>query len=118
MEKEHREIPKHYIYRKNEKILRRQINTLETWAFIATTLNVGIILAFNIIKTDINGILDFLAFIGIVILMALLGGIPVSGLIYLIIKHKFNFPSDFYLTAWDDGVLDEKYGNESDKWPK
>src|SRR3989344_1854017 len=92
-------------YHKNEA--RKSLNALEVVAVISTVLLVGTLIAVKILfGPELKTFSDFGNFIGVVIIMGLIGGGPILALIYFFTTSVYGNPSDIYDTAWSDGVKD------------
>ena len=80
---------------------------MEGAIIIFIALFVGLAFAVSInFGTELSKLSEWLAFMGMVLLGALLGGIPVVAVVNFIFSVYFGTSVDLYSLAWHDGLRD------------
>lgn len=106
--------------KENRDVIRRQLNVLEGFGIISFCLFIGLLL---VVSTPHLGVArfravgDVLAVAGMVLLFAVLAGMPALACLGFLYQAYFG-GSDIYNTAWFDGLMDsrQKDSPEIKKW--
>ena len=92
----------------NKKKIKKHIDVLQAFGFISCALLIGTLITIKILYgSQFHTFLDFLSFIGLVILMSVLA-IPFTILICWLLSLKYDLDEDVYELARKDGVRDNK----------
>lgn len=106
--------------KENRAIIRKRLNVIEAFGIISFCLLIGLILVISNPSLGVarfNGASDVLAVMGLVLLFAVLAGMPAFALFYFLFQMYFG-DSDIYNTAWLDGLMDSRLSDapEVKKW--
>lgn len=91
----------------HQKEARKYLNTLEAFSLIFSCLFFGLLATFFISGgSDITGVADAFAFVGILLLMSVIGGLPVTALLFWILVKVRHGETNPYDMGWHDGIED------------
>lgn len=92
----------------NKKKIKKHIDVLQAFGFISCALLIGTLITIKILYgSQFHTFIDFLSFLGLVILMSVLA-IPFTILVYWLLSLKYDLDEDIYELARKDGMRDHK----------
>lgn len=92
----------------NKKKIKKHIDVLQAFGFISCALLIGTLITIKILYgSQFHTLIDFLSFVGLVILMSVLAT-PFTIVVYWLLSLKYDLDEDIYELARKDGARDHK----------